>query len=47
MVLVQTLDDLHDADGFSVELQRYIRETGNKVIVIWGDEAIMSELYLK
>jgi hypothetical protein len=31
----KTLTDLHDADALSVEIERYMRETGNEVVVTW------------
>lgn len=30
------LKGVYEADGFSVNLERYIRETENKIFVIWG-----------
>jgi len=35
-VMIQTVSDLHDADALSVEIERYMRETGNAIVVMWG-----------
>jgi len=45
MTVITHLNEIADAYKLSVEIVRYMQDTGKKVTVIWGNENIMTEVF--
>jgi len=45
MTVITHLNEIADAYKLSVEIVRYMQESGRKVTVIWGNENIMTEVF--
>ena len=45
MVIIQRLYTVEDVERLSIDIKHYITESGNKVRIIWGEEATMEACY--